>query len=78
MSACPGSSSSGRSTSQESSTSARFTRSTTGICEWSDITITAWSSRNASGPPAACMMRSSARSAEAIDVTCEYGPRLCE
>ena len=30
------------------------------------------------GPPAACMSRSSWRSAAAIDVTCACGPFLCE
>ena len=78
ISAPSSSTASGRSSEYESSASARFTWSTTAICEWSDITITACSSRNSSGPPAACMIRSSARSAEAIEVTCAYGPRLCE
>jgi hypothetical protein len=33
------------------------------------MTITAWSARKASIPPATCMIRSSAWSAEAIEVT---------
>jgi hypothetical protein len=48
------------------------------LCEWSDITITAWSSRKSSMPPAAWKTRSSARSASAIDVGWASGPRRCE
>ena len=57
----------GREQAPGDSTSARFTRASTGICEWSDMTITAWSSRNASGPPAGSMSWASARSASAIE-----------
>ena len=51
-------------------------RSSTIACEWSEVTITACSSRNRSGPPAACISRSSWRSAAAIEVTCACGPLL--
>ena len=52
-------------------------RSSTGVCEWSDMTITACSSRNASGPPATCMIRSSARSASAIERDLAVRARPC-
>ena len=45
-----------------------------GACEWSATTTTACSSRNVSAPPPACIMRSSWRSAVAIDATCACGP----
>ena len=41
-------------------------------------TITAWSSRNASAPPAGSIMRASWRSAAASESTCANGPYLCE
>ena len=53
-------------------------RDSTAVCEWSDMTITACSSRNASGPPATCMIRSSARSASAIEPHLSVGPGLWE
>ena len=56
----------------------RSISSSTWDCEWSEHTITAWSSRNASTPPAACMTRSSWRSAAASEVTCASGPCRCE
>ena len=58
------------------STSERLIPDSTAVCEWSDMTITACSSRNASGPPATCMIRSSARSASAIERTWPSGPDL--
>ena len=47
-------------------------------CEWSEQTITACSSRNASGPPAACISRSICLSACASEATWANGPFLCE
>ena len=47
-------------------------------CEWSEQTITACSSRNASGPPAACISRSICLSAWASETTWANGPFLCE
>src|SRR3954453_11678428 len=64
ISAPSSSGSSGRSSEYDSSACARLTWSTTAICEWSDMTITACESRNSSGPPAGCMIRSSARWAD--------------
>ena len=65
-----------RSTSKSRSAPNRSTCASTSACEWSATTITACSSRNASGPPPACMTRSSWRSAAWIDVTCACGPVL--
>ena len=68
----------GGSTSKPSNARKRSISSSTWDCEWSEQTITAWSSRNASGPPAACIRRSICWSAAASDVTCASGPCLCE
>ena len=66
------------STSKPSNALNRSISSSTRDCEWSEHTITAWSSRNASGPPAGSIIRSSWRSADASESTCENGPYLCE
>ena len=47
-------------------------------CEWSLQTITAWSSRKASDPPAGSIMRAICLSAAAIESTWANGPYLCE
>ena len=66
----------GASTRASANASARLTRASTVVCEWSDMTITACSSRKASTPPATCTIRSSARSASAIERTWPSGPGL--
>jgi hypothetical protein len=49
-----------------------------GAWEWSAITITAWSSRKRSTPPAGAIIRASCWSAAAIERTCASGPYLWE
>ena len=65
-------------TSNSPNARSRRIRSSTAACEWSEVTITAYWSRKASGPPAACIRRSICRSAAAIEVTCACGPFLCD